>query len=36
MNCGFAGGRWSADFNSHFKWCQTPTVAKLTARNVPK
>jgi hypothetical protein len=31
MKCGFAGGRWSDDFNAHFKWCQTATMAKLTA-----
>lgn len=30
MNCGFAGGRWSGDFNGHFIWCQTATMAKLT------
>lgn len=33
MKCGFAGGRWSTDFNGHFKWCQTSTMAKLTAED---
>lgn len=33
MGCGFAGGRWSADYNGHFAWCQTSTMAKLTAED---
>jgi hypothetical protein len=33
MKCGFAGGRWSGDFNAHFKWCQTASMAKLTAED---
>jgi hypothetical protein len=33
MNCGFAGGRWSADFNGHYAWCQTATMAKLTTED---
>jgi hypothetical protein len=33
MKCGFTGGRWSDDFNGHFKWCQTATMAKLTAED---
>lgn len=33
MNCGFAGGQWSADFNGHYAWCQTATMAKLTTED---
>jgi hypothetical protein len=36
LNCGFAGGRWSSDFNSHFKWCETATMAKLTAEDTAR
>jgi hypothetical protein len=33
MKCGFTGGRWSNDFKGHFQWCQTSTMAKLTAED---
>lgn len=33
MKCGLTGGRWSNDFKGHFNWCQTSTMAKLTAED---
>lgn len=33
MKCGLTGGRWSSDFKGHFQWCQTSTMAKLTAED---
>lgn len=33
MKCGFTGGQWSANLNGHFAWCQTATMAKLTAED---
>jgi hypothetical protein len=29
MNCGFTGGRWSNDFDGHFRWCQNATSTDL-------
>ena len=28
--CGFSGGRWSADYNAHFNWCMSVGPSKTT------
>lgn len=33
QQCGFAGLRWSNDLSAHFKWCETVTMADLTAED---
>lgn len=33
QKCGFAGPRWSNDFNGHAKWCETATMADLTSED---
>lgn len=33
FKCGFAGPRWSSDFNAHFSWCRTANMAALTAED---
>jgi hypothetical protein len=31
MRCGFAGGRWAADYATHFNWCLTANEGARTA-----
>ena len=33
QQCGFTGPRWSSDHSAHFKWCETVTMADLTAED---